>query len=336
MIDLSNNTNPYGMSIKTYWEYIKAGLRYGHTYDNFQELMKNELQHYYLELYGVELLVSNFAVTAGITQAINIISRTLNKDDEVILSEPTYLGYESAVKKVGATIRKKALKSDNHQDFNGILKLINRKTKIIFICNPNNPTGVFEREKLYAFLNEVPEKILVVVDEAYIDYVIDGESFSAINMLHQKKNIIILRSFSKIYGLAGLRLGYVISSEEVIMKLRGIGGYYMSVTAPSIMAGISALRDRKRCLKIQKRNIRERNIIIEKLKKYNIMCCDSDTNFIYCITQINKFELYNSLLERHIAINDEYPNLRITIGSKKQNKKLLLEIGGIIKDNERV
>ncbi len=337
MIDLSNNTNPYRMSFRAYWSYIKAGHQFGHTYDNFQEIIKEKIRHYHCVQNNIVIRKENIVVTAGITQALNILSRVLLcEGDEVILSDPTYVGFEDAVKKRKAKIIKVPLKVDYHQDFDEILASFTTQTKMIFVCNPNNPTGVLEINELTSFLEQVSDEIIIVIDEAYIDYVRDSERYSGINLLTEKKNVIVLRTFSKIYGLAGLRVGYVVTSEEITKKMREMGGYYMTVTAPSILAALCSLDDQKRSTKLRLKNIRERNWVREQLGRMNIETCDSESNFLYCKTGIDIDEIIPRLFDAGIMLNREYPKLRVTIGTRRQNKKFIYEIGRMGNCDERV
>lgn len=150
---------------------------------------------------------------------LKIIGETfLNKGDEVIVSDPTFVEYIFVANLMGAELKRIEMKS-YQQDLAGIIGAITDKTKMIFLTSPHNPAGTIIKRELRDFLDQVPENILVVVDEAYYEYVQDEDYPDIIEFIKEGYPVIGLRTFSKAYGLAGIRLGYLFADPEIVALL---------------------------------------------------------------------------------------------------------------------
>lgn len=210
-IKLASNENPLGPSPLA----IRAIMDRVHTLHRYPDGSGYYLKNKLSEKYGVPS--SNIILGNGSNELIELILRTfLFPGEYVIQAFPTFLVYEKMVKGAGGQITSVPL-SNFRVDLEGIRKAITPKTKIIFINNPNNPTGsVLFKEELVPFLREIPEGIIVALDEAYIEFVHDKGAANGLELMTEYPLLVVLRTFSKLYGLAGLRIGYGFASDNLI------------------------------------------------------------------------------------------------------------------------
>lgn len=257
-------------------------------------------------------------VSNGADEIIDLILRLLlNVGDEVIDCPPTFSSYS-----LSTTLNRGAVKtikrtSDFSIDTDLILRLITRKTKVIFICNPNNPTGnITPLNEIVKILNT---GIVVCVDEAYIEF--GGES--AISLLDKYSNLIIIRSFSKWAGIAGLRLGYGLMSPFLVAQLMKIKPPY-NVNSASVIAGIASLQDPLYRERIVKKIISERKKLENEIKKIGgYTVTSSNGNFVYVLTTKKQLTEIKRKCEKENVSFRFYSQgaIRITVGTPIQNKK---------------
>lgn len=255
-------------------------------------------------------------VGAGLDEIILILSRAkLTPETEIITSEMTFGQYKHNAVVEGAIVKEIPL-NEGEIDLKGHLNQISKKTSLIWICNPNNPTGTYlTHSELKHFLEKVPENITVVLDEAYAEFVTAKDFPNFKNLLEAHDNLCLLRTFSKAYGLAGLRIGYAIVPEKYIQSLNVIRPPF-NVSRISEVAAISAFKDQEYLDNIVKINQKER----EKFLNLNIAAriYPSQTNFIFIKTD-KSGELFKSLLFGGV-ISREFPNgVRISIGLPHMN-----------------
>lgn len=261
----------------------------------------------------------------GLDEVIELIARTfLEAGDEVLEPWPTFSEYKlHAVIEAAKVIDTPVRVPDGCFDLDKMLTKLTPKTKLIWLCNPNNPTGTFiPLKELEAFLAQVPKDVLVLIDEAYIEFANDAKANSAINLLDQYQNIIVMRTFSKIYGLANFRVGYAIMAKALIPKLQAVRLPY-NLNGLSQVAAIAALNDQAFILKTQQKIQQARTDWFDFLTQQNITFYHSQTNFIFFKVK-NAAELKQNLLQNGYLIRDGLqPNwLRITIGTPEQNKTI--------------
>ncbi|MFQ5486162.1 MAG: pyridoxal phosphate-dependent aminotransferase, partial [Desulfobacterales bacterium] len=213
-IKLASNENPLGPSPKA----IKSILATVEKLNRYPDSSGSGLIKKISEYHSVQ--PSNIVLGNGSDEVITMLVRTfLQCGDEVILPKPTFLMYDILARSVGATLVNVPLKSLSI-DLSRIKQKITPRSKMIFINNPNNPTGTLVfRKEFENFLSQVPEGIIVVVDEAYIEFARDKNCLNTIDYLNSGKSLVTLRTFSKAYGLAGLRIGYGIMPEEIAALL---------------------------------------------------------------------------------------------------------------------
>lgn len=258
---------------------------------------------------------------AGSTELIEIIASTyLSRGTNAVTANLTFVMYPFAAQKAGAALLTVPLQ-DYRYDLPAMLKVVNEQTRIVFIANPNNPTGtMISAEELSRFLDKVPPEILVVLDEAYFEYVTDKNFPDAFALRSRHRNLVLLRTFSKVYGLAGMRIGYAIASAEIISRLNQLRlPYNTSVLAEA--AALAALGDTRHVAKSRSRNQRERDFLQREFRRRNIKCIPSMTNFLYLPDPPTG--LVKTCQRHHVVLRAFPDGVRVTIGARAENRKLL-------------
>ena len=251
----------------------------------------------------------------------------LNSGEEVIISCGTFSEYEFASQLLGAKIIKVPLK-DYCYDIQTIIKKVTSKTKIIFLANPNNPTGtIFTEKQLKMLLIKVKGRALVVLDEAYGDYVVSKEYPRSLRLLENNKNIIVLRTFSKAYSLAGLRIGYGIASKKIISNLYKVRQPF-NVNSLSQYAALSMLGDKKHVKLSRKMNEEGKRYLYKELKKLELKYIKTQANFIFILLKANANNIFKKLLKEGVIVRPlfffGFPRaIRVTIGTNIENRKFI-------------
>lgn len=310
---LASNENLYGPSPKAK-EAIQANVDELCYYpETGSPLLKAEISK------ALDVSPSRILFGAGLDEVILMISRAvLTPGDKIVTSEMTFGQYYHNAIVEAANVVQVPLQ-DGHFDLDGILAQIDNETKLVWLCNPNNPTGTyFTHEALAHFLQNVPSHVPVILDEAYVEFVTANDFPDALALQKEFPNAFILRTFSKAYGLAGLRVGYVIASEEAIEQWNIIRPPF-NVGRLSEYAALAAFKDQAYLQSIQERNAQEREKFFELAQSKYFY--PSQTNFIFVKTN-KPHQLYEALLNVG-CITREFPNgVRITIGFPEQNDKM--------------
>lgn len=285
------------------------------------ELRKKLADSYNLN--GEQIIFSN-----GSFELISLIAQAyISKEDESIIPTPTFGWYKVVTLAMGGNVVEVPLK--NHSiNLEYVKNKINGKTKIIWLCNPNNPTGtIFNKIQLTNFLDSISKNILVVLDEAYYEFAISDNYPETSNLLELYSNIIILRTFSKVYGLASLRVGYGITTKEIITEINKIR-LPMNVNGLAQVAAIASLEDqnfRRLCVE---NNNKGKEYYYYVFKEMKFEYIPTYTNFIMVNIKENSIQVAEKILERGISIRAgvefNMPNwLRITIGKPEENRRLV-------------
>ncbi|MFB3185531.1 histidinol-phosphate transaminase, partial [Staphylococcus pseudintermedius] len=265
--------------------------------------------------YGVDK--SQVLFGAGLDEMIVIISRTLVRaGDNIVTSAGTFGQYlHNAVVEDAETIQVPLV--EGSFDLDGIAAAVNDKTAAIWICNPNNPTGTYHtHDDIVAFLEKVPSHIPVFMDEAYAEYVSAEDYPKTLELMKQYDNVALMRTFSKAYGLAGLRIGYLISTPELAAQLNVIRPPF-NTTRLSEQAALKALEDQEYLQQVVETNRVEREKFFELETALKIY--PSQTNFVFVET--DRAEELDETLLRHGIIARLFPNgVRISLGFPEQNE----------------
>lgn len=323
IIKLNANENPFGEILNLTEDLSSINI---HEYpDPNQKKLRLALSEYT----GAKF--EQIVASSGSDELIDIIIRLfLDPDDKLIDAQPTFGMYEFLAKIQGAEVVSVSRNVDFSIDLEAISACLDNKTKLIFIASPNNPTGdIIKINELIELLNK---KIIVVVDETYFEFC--GESY--FNLINDYENLIIIRSFSKWAGLAGLRIGYAISNPEIIKRIIQIKQPYNINSAAEYVA-IKAMNNKKKLF--EKVNI----LMEQKDKIYNflhnkneIKVYPSKANFVLCdLKNLNADEIYEGLAKKGIFVR-KFSNkflsnaLRISAGTPEQTRKLLQELEKLI------
>jgi len=259
----------------------------------------------------------------------------INEGDEVIMAEPTFPVYESVARIMGGMPVPVKLKNNTH-DLDGMAERISPKTKLVFLCNPNNPTGtVVPKAALNRFLTHLPDHVVLVLDEAYFDYVSEKDYPDGISLLGGDFNLIALRTFSKIYGLAGLRIGFAVANGDLIGLMERVREPF-PVNRVAQAAALAALRDEKHVERVLRTNEEGKAFLYEQFQRLNIDYVSTQANFIFVDFKRDSQEIYDALLKEGVIIRPgiiwDYPtSARITIGTMDENRRLIEKLEGILR-----
>jgi histidinol-phosphate aminotransferase len=274
---------------------------------------------------------SCFLFGNGAEESVMLIGQALlNSDENSLVPSPIYDAYETSIKIAGASVVKVPL--DNYRiDLNETLLRVNERTKIIWLCSPVNPTGTFiKRDEFDRFLSELPDNIAVVLDEAYLEYAQAEDAAHTMDYLFKDDRVIGLRTFSKAYGLAGLRVGYIVAHPGVISMISMIKlPFNVNVLAQA--AALAALDNDDFMHSHVKMIVEERTFLAAALSDRNMEVVPSESNFLFVKTPIKSLRLFNELLPMGIIIrpgsiwNMPY-YIRLTVGTHEQNQRFLASL----------
>lgn len=252
----------------------------------------------------------------------------LHTDKHIMLHDYAFISYRIHAQTLGIPVLSIPLTSNWHVDIDGMIAACNEKTALIFIANPNNPTGVLctptEIERLLA---HIPPTTMLVLDEAYVEYVTPADRTHSIELLSSYPNLIITRTFSKVYGLAGLRLGYTIANTSITSLLQRVLPPFM-VNEAALVAAMAALDDEEFLTRTIKGNIEGLKQMIQGLETLGLEYLPSAGNFIFFDCKTNTTPLYEALQRHGIIVRPLHPyglnnHLRVTVGTKQQNARFL-------------
>ncbi len=264
-----------------------------------------------------------------------IASAFINERDEAIMADPTFSVYTNVTQIMGGKPVKVKLKDFTH-DLDAMLKKVNRKTKLVFICNPNNPTGTtVPLESFNSFLSRLPERVIVVLDEAYGDFVEDAFYPNGLDYIRERKQVIVLRTFSKVYGLAGLRVGFALSREDVMDCLYQVRDPF-PVHRLGQVAAVAALKDEEHAIKSIQLVYEGKRYLYRELDRMGISYVPSQANFIFVDFEKDSEEVFQALLKEGIIIRPGkmwgYPTFaRVTIGRMEDNHRFIQALKKILK-----
>lgn len=329
VIKLASNESPYGPSLKVRKAIAQAAKNINRYPDGNCFHLRRALAKK-LQVPGDQLIFGN-----GSDEIILLTVRAFTQaDDEVIMAQPSFLMYEIAAKIAGATPVRIPLKNFRY-DLPAMKAAVTPRTKMIFIGNPDNPAGTYvTHAQVQDFLKGLPEEILVFLDEAYFEFVRKTDYPDTISLLKRHQNIIITRTFSKMYGLAGLRVGYGIADKEVMDILNRIREPF-NVNSLAQAAALACLEDNGYYQRLARKIEKERLYLSQRLKKMGVRFVETVTNFLLLEVGQNGSQLAGRLLNRGIIVRDmSYWGLtnfiRVTIGTHKENQKFIQALRGIL------
>lgn len=319
---MSDNENVYGFS-PLVAEELKSSLHSLSLYpDGTTERLCEQLAQQF------QMPQNYFLIGNGSEELIRLVTRAfISNGDEAIMADVTFPIYKSNVNIEGGFPVFVPLVDGKH-DLQGMYEAINERTKMIFICNPNNPTGTcVDPIQLKQFIEKVPSHILVVLDEAYDEYMEQNQRVDSTCMLAEHSNLVILRTFSKIYGLAALRVGYGIMQPIVVEQLVKVKEVF-NVNQLAQNAAVAALKDQSFIHECGVKNFKERTYLSTQLLQNNISFFPSQTNFVFIYNLGDAVGLNERLLQKGIVARffpfPQYNGcMRLTLGTRQDHEDLL-------------
>jgi histidinol-phosphate aminotransferase len=278
-----------------------------------------------------------FIIGNGSCDVLAMITRAFicEEGDEAIICPPTFLVYEIMVNICGGKCVFVHLKDDFTCDLSQVLDSITDRTRLIFLCNPNNPTGtMIPQAELDDFLARVPSSVPVVIDEAYWEYADPELLHDTLAYIREGHNVFSIRTFAKVYGLAGLRIGYGIAYEELAQYIRRLRMPF-HINAVTMRGAIAALDDQEHVEKSVQHNRVEREFLYAGLDDLELPYARSQTNFIIVKPGYDPQLIYERMLERGVIIRPmaafRAPDcFRITVGTRAEDERLLQVLGEVM------
>tara|TARA_B100000945_G_scaffold321265_1_gene334831 strand:+ start:3031 stop:4134 length:1104 start_codon:yes stop_codon:yes gene_type:complete len=323
VIKLASNENPLGPSPKAI-EAVEKSLLRSHLYpDTSSQKLRIKLA----EKFGLK--IENIVLGAGSEGIMSTIMRTfLRQGDEIIGAKNSFIGFRVLANASGQIVNWIPMKNYRY-NLSAIANAVNDYTKIIYLANPDNPTGTyFNVDEFNYFMQSIPERVLVILDEAYFEYAKHIKDYPD-SMHYRFDNVITLRTFSKVYGLAGLRVGYGFAHRNLISNLMKVKLPF-EPSLPGQAAALAALSDYKYLKSTIESNLEEKKKLEIELENLNIKFLQSAANFITILfddgnqaEMVCKELLSKGIIVRYLNNFGISNGIRITIGSKKENEYLI-------------
>ena len=328
-VKLASNENPLGPSPKALAA-IRQTAENLHRYPNSGSY---DLCHHLAGLLSISC--ENIVLGNGSDELITMLARVLlQPGDEAVLPDPSFLFYEIVVKSAGAQPVGIPLKS-GIPDLEGMLSHINPKTRLVFVTNPHNPTGsLVTKDALDAFVNALPPNVVLVVDEAYIEFVRDRKCPNSLDYLNSDKTVVGLRTFSKAYGLAGLRIGYGLMPAHFAELLHRVRQPF-NVNSLAQAAAIAALEDQEFLQKTVQHVNDEMEFIYSALDEIGLEYFRSSANFLLINVKTNADQVFKDLLKQGIIVRSMtsygYPDyIRANVGLHQENVRLMAALQKVV------
>jgi histidinol-phosphate aminotransferase len=322
VIKLASNENPLGPSPKA----IEAITKYSKDVNLYPDQNSYELTGVIAE--KLDLPADNVIVGNGSDEIMMLMALAyISAGDEVVVSLNTFSTYETVSKLMEASMVRINLKNYKY-DLEAMANTASARTKLIFVCNPNNPTGTINTQReLDLLVSKAPAGTIIVIDEAYRDYVESKEYPNSLEYVKSKKNVIVTRTFSKIYGLAGLRVGYAVAKPEIIRYLSLVRMPF-SVNRLAQYAAVASLGDSFHVDASKKNNTEGKSFLYGELDKLGLSYIKTEANFIMINLNDDADIVFMQMMRRGVIIRPltsfGMPGaIRVTIGTPEQNKKFL-------------
>lgn len=327
---LNANENPYGPSpkaVKAHQKGASLGNRYAwrEMFQLIDELADKE---------GVT--AKNIMMGPGSSDLLEKTGVTLFlQGGNIVSADPAYMSMIRVAQATGAEWKGVPLKTDWSHDLEGMENAIDQDTRLVYVCNPNNPTGsLTDAKALEDFCRRVAKKVPVFVDEAYLEFLPKGEQKSMAKLVAEGENVIIARTFSKIHGMAGLRVGYVVGLEKTLAGIQAITRAGMGITYPSVMAALESLKDTSFQDKSRKLNTEAREYVCGELKKKGFEFAPSVTSFVLFPIEMEGKPFLEKMKEQGVAVRAfdimDRNYCRVSIGTMEEMKIFVGALGTVL------
>lgn len=326
LLNLGSNENPYGISTKAkqaLLDMLGEANRYQFNVASLKTFEKTIGEYY-------NVGENQVAVTAGSGEGLALLARYFSKGN-IVTADITFGILPNTAKKIGTKVIEVPLTKDKVHDLPAMLKAINNETQLVYICNPANPSStIVETSALKNFCEEASKKTVVLIDEAYNEFMDNGAAQSMISMIDKNPNVLVIKTFSKIHAMAGLRIGFIIGHASMISKLQS--GYFQSsimcISNLSMAAALASLNDEEHKKMSKLKNDAAKKYTIDELKKLGIEAMPSYTNFIFFPIKQYKGNYAEDMFDKHKVIlrSNQYADgkwARVSIGTMDEMKKYI-------------
>ncbi|MBU1706320.1 histidinol-phosphate transaminase [bacterium] len=329
VVKLASNENPLGPSPLA-MEAVQRELTQLHRYPDAGgfELRRKLGDH-------LDVNMSNVILGNGSTEIVEILCEAfLDPGDESITSEQAFFKYVIAIRWMGGVPVLAPMKNFTF-DLDAIYERITNRTKLIFIANPNNPTGTCVSDKDIArFIEKLPDHVITILDEAYYEFLEANERPDTLRYVREERNVVVLRTFSKAYGIAGLRIGYGIAPEHLLEEMNIVREAF-NTSHLAQAAAYDALDDVEFLKRTREHNRESKRMVLEKLDKLGIEYTPTSTNFVLIHLDHPAIDIFKSLLVRGVIVRPMrgygLPNsLRITFGKFEENELLFKHLEAVL------
>jgi histidinol-phosphate aminotransferase len=332
IIKVASNENPLGPSPKAL-EAILVSLTGINRYpDSNATDLKRQISVRF------NVLPEQIIVTNGADELITLISETfLNPNDEIIVPSPSFSEYDFGAYLMGAKIVNVPLGESYQYNVESILSSVTQRTKILYLCSPNNPTGTYLSKKhLHKLLDSLPKHVLVVFDGAYSHYATADDYTDGLEYIKLGYPIIVLQTFSKIYGLAGVRIGFGLAPQAIVQNILKVKEPF-NVNALAQAAATAAINDDEHVKASQEANTLGRSQLYEGFSRLGLSYTDSMSNFVLVKVGPKAKDIYEELLAKGIIVRygntwglEEY--IRISVGKTEENNALIKVMTSILQE----
>ncbi len=331
------NENPMGMSPLAKQAIVDMAGRADRYPDTFIYELREKIAAKERKRGLAAVTRENVFVSNGSDEMINLLGKTfLSCGDEAIIADPTFPQFETTIISMGAKAIKVPVDGAFQHDLAAMQKAITAKTKMIFLCNPNNPTGTYlGKEAVSAFLEQVPDNILVVMDVAYCEYAQEEPDYDqGDDYVLKQKNVIVLRTFSKIYSLAGLRIGYAIACPELLAQMQKVREPF-NVNILAQAAAAAALDDIDHVVCTLANNEQGKTYLYGAFAEMGLAYVPTAANFVLVRIGVDSKAAEKALLALGIAVKAGAPYglegyLRVTIGKRSDNEKFIAALKQVL------
>jgi histidinol-phosphate aminotransferase len=333
ILEMGSNESPLGPSPLA----VEAMQQAVATLNRYPSLSDEALRDVLAGVIGQGLTPDNFVTGNGGLEVLAMIATAfLDKGDECVICRPTFPIYAVTAYRAGATVVYVDLNPDHfNYDVEAILAAVTPQTRVVYVCSPNNPTGnILTAAHMETLVNNLPPRVLLVADEVYHHFVADENYHNSLAYIEAGKNLIILRSFSKAYSLAGLRLGYGIAPAAIAQYLaRTRRAFHLN--SVTIAGGIAALRDKSHLEKNIELVIRGRQWLTEQLIQLGLPTWSSQGNFIlfkppFAAGEVSQRLLKHGLVVRAMARFYLPAHMRVTVGLPEENERFIVALRSIL------